>query len=372
MGIILGNERKEKMSSIERNQIFEKIKTIRNNPVIAYVTSVRNGQSWSIGNDAITSIIAAIQSIPEEFKELDFIIISNGGDPIAAQRLISFLRERFNKITVMLPYVAYSAATILALGADEIIMHPFSNLGPVDPQLSFVKRDYMGQNTQYNYSSEDIQNYIAFLKEDVGISDQKYLAEAIANLNADVGAIHIGGAKRSQQLSLTLSEKLLVEHTGDKGLAEKISRQLNSLFYHHGYAVSRKEAKDMGLKVIYPDKELEGLLWKLWLDYADEMQMNSDFDIMNEMMKQPEFQSWLENISDLEKNMYLTGTQFATEQAAIPNTGKTIKFDSTLACIESNYTQYKLCIHYAINVWRRPDLSIGNTSTYIMDAWKRG
>lgn len=86
-----------------------------------------------------------IQSILEEFKELDFIITSNGGNWIAVQRLISFLRERFNKITAMIPYVAYSAATILALGADEIIMHLFSNLGPVDPQLSFVKMDYMGQ-----------------------------------------------------------------------------------------------------------------------------------------------------------------------------------------------------------------------------------
>lgn len=59
------------------------------------------------------------------------------------------------------------------------------------------------------------------MKEDVGITDQKYLAEAIENLTADVGPIHIGGAKRSQQLSLTLSEKLLKSHMEDKGLAEK-------------------------------------------------------------------------------------------------------------------------------------------------------
>lgn len=359
------------MSSIERNAIFEKIKKIRNNPIIAYVTSVRNGQSWSIGNDAMTSIIAAIQSIPKEFRELDFIIISNGGDPIAAQRLISFLRERFDKITVLIPYVAYSAATILALGADEIIMHPFSNLGPVDPQLSFVKKDFMGQDTQYKYSSEDIRNYIAFLKEDVGISDQKYLAKAISNLNADVGAIRIGGAKRSQQLSLTLSEKLLVAHTGDRGLAEKISRQLNSSFYDHGYAVSRREAKDIGLKVDYPDEELEGLLWELWLDYANEMQMESDFDIMNEMRKQTEFQDWLENIPYLDMNTYLEGTQPVTEQAAISNTGKTIKFDSILACIESNYIRFKLCMHYTVNVWRKPDLSIGSAPTCVFDSWKR-
>lgn len=36
----------------------------------------------------------------------------------------------------------------------------------------------------------------------MGISDQKYLAEAIANLKADVESIRIGGAKRSQQFPL--------------------------------------------------------------------------------------------------------------------------------------------------------------------------
>jgi ClpP class serine protease len=66
-------------------------------------------------------------------------VVSNGGDPIVAWRAITLLRERVEQIGVLVPQAAYSAATLLAMGADEIVMHPNGNLGPVDPQI-LVKR----------------------------------------------------------------------------------------------------------------------------------------------------------------------------------------------------------------------------------------
>jgi ClpP class serine protease len=50
-------------------------------------------------------------------------------------RLISLFREYAAKVAVLLPYRAYSAATLLALGADEIVMHPFAEMGPIDPTV---------------------------------------------------------------------------------------------------------------------------------------------------------------------------------------------------------------------------------------------
>lgn len=127
----------------------------------------------------------------------------------------------------------------------------------------------------------------------------------------------------------------------------------------------------MGLNIIYPDDDLEELLWKLWLDYADELKMDSDFNIMNEINKQPEFKSWVENISDSDMKSYLTAAQYGMDQAKIPNINITIKFDLILACIESCYTKHKLCMHYTVNVWRKLDLSVGNTYTYVLDDWKK-
>ena len=143
------------MSYQTRKTLFEQIENSRQRPLISYVTSIRRNLSGNMAGDSIDQIIAQIQKIPEDKKEIDFLIISNGGDPITALRIISILRERFNKISVLLPYVAYSAATILSLGADEIIMHPYSNLGPVDPQLTISRHADNGQASQLQFSSED-------------------------------------------------------------------------------------------------------------------------------------------------------------------------------------------------------------------------
>ncbi len=124
------------MSYVTRKLLLQSISEKRNRPVITYVTSIRPNMSCNMAGDAIIPVIEQIELIPETAKEVDFLIISNGGDPITALRIMSLLRERFDRIAVLLPYVAYSAATILALGADEIVMHPYSNLGPVDPQLT--------------------------------------------------------------------------------------------------------------------------------------------------------------------------------------------------------------------------------------------
>lgn len=183
------------MSYQTRKEIFAKIEKKRQRPLISYVTSIRPNLSGQMAGDSIEHIIEQVQCIPLEQQEIDFLLISNGGDPITALRIISILRERFLKVSVLLPNVAYSAATILSLGADEIIMHPYSNLGPVDPQLSVSRQADNGQASKLEFSSEDIRNYIDFVKSDVGITDQNHLISAFNALAKEVGPLPIGSAK---------------------------------------------------------------------------------------------------------------------------------------------------------------------------------
>ena len=170
------------MSYVDRKKFYGQIENLRKRPLISYVTSIRPNMGGNMTGDSISSIIELVDLIPKDKKEIDLLIISNGGDPITSLRIISLLRERFEKISVLLPYVAYSAATILALGADEIIMHPFSNLGPIDPQLIVSKQNFQGQPQQMHFSSEDLRNYIDFLKSDVNLTDQSQLNSALMPL----------------------------------------------------------------------------------------------------------------------------------------------------------------------------------------------
>jgi len=68
-------------------------------------------------------------------KKLDLILHSPGGSPEAAEQIVTYLREKFDHIRVIVPLQAMSAATMMALAADEICMARHSTLGPTDPQF---------------------------------------------------------------------------------------------------------------------------------------------------------------------------------------------------------------------------------------------
>lgn len=362
------------MSYIDRKDMFKKIEEKRGRPLISYITSIRPNLSGIMAGDAITSIIKQIGVIPESEKEVDFLIISNGGDPITSLRIMSLLRERFEKIFVLLPYVAYSAATILALGADEIVMHPYSNLGPVDPQLTVSHNNEKGILENLQFSSEDLRNYVDFIKADVGITDQAHLVSAVGPLLKDVGTLPIGSAKRSQQLSLTLSEKMLSWHVDDTSKAKSIARQLNSSYYHHGYAVGRKEAQEMGLPISLPDKELAELLWGIWEDYSDEMKCDKPFDPIKEIMDDPEANARISEVPilNLPANTPLEIAQQLIIQRAQNTpitTRSSIKHRCMIAAIESPRLSKAIFNDIDLIYWRNADVSLGVNCTVTGSGW---
>ena len=262
------------MAYKERIKLYKAIEKCRSKPLIAYFTSLRPNASAQMASDVISEFTKQITQLPKDTKEVDILIVSNGGDSTVAWRIVSMLRERFKKISVLVPYAAYSAATLLALGADEILMHPFSNLGPVDPQLIYKRKD--GEVIQFG--AEDLRHFLDFVKTDVGISDQEQLEKAFELVCKDVGSIPIGVAKRSSYLALSMGEKLLNLHMKDQNKVKVIAESLNKSFYHHGYPLGRKEAKEIGLPVVEPDDKLENTMWKIWEDIEKEMKCNKPFD----------------------------------------------------------------------------------------------
>jgi hypothetical protein len=64
----------------------------------------------------------------------------------------------------------------------------------------------------------------------------------------------------------------------DEARINTIIETLTEKMYSHGYAIGRAEAKDIGLKVQYPDPTTEDLLWRLYLSYEDDLQLNDTID----------------------------------------------------------------------------------------------
>jgi hypothetical protein len=247
-------------------------------PIICYVTSLRPNLFAEIESGMVPELIKHIDAIDQAARnKIGLFIISNGGDPIVALRIITLLRARFSEIAVIVPFTAYSAATLISLGADEIIMHPYANLGPLDMQLRIKFEQQDGAIKERLLSYEDIIKYFDLAKE-IGITDQRFLDKAFERLTLEIPASYLGGAKRSSQLGLTVAEKLLLMHMKDSGEVHRISEALNSKYYSHGYPVNQKEAKELGLNASVCNDEIQEIIWKMYLSYADEMGFNDPFN----------------------------------------------------------------------------------------------
>jgi len=270
------------MSLESRLTLYRELEERRGRPLIVYVTSNRQGYNAAgiIAGDSVGEVVRQLHALPAGAKALDLLIISNGGDPTVAWRIVSLIRERVPRFSVLVPEAAFSAATLIALGADEIVMHPHGNLGPVDPQIVTVKQREQGASQPISFGSEDLAAFLTFARKEVGLTRQEQLLEVFKLYCADVGAVQIGVAARSSQLMMSLGDQLLKLHMRKRGESQKahaITVALSKKFYHHGYPLSRKEAKQIGLKVTKPPADVEDLLWRLWLDIVEELELREPF-----------------------------------------------------------------------------------------------
>ena len=109
-------------------------------PLVIYASEftkgMRNGADVQINADDKTGFLQALSDIPD--GPLDVLLHSPGGSPTATESIVHLLRSRFGPIRFIIPHTAKSAATMLALSGNEVLLGEAAELGPIDPQLQFV------------------------------------------------------------------------------------------------------------------------------------------------------------------------------------------------------------------------------------------
>jgi ClpP class serine protease len=84
--------------------------------------------------DDAEGVLRAIHETPPG-RAIEIIVHTPGGLVIAAQQIAAALADHDGRVTAVVPHYAMSGGTMIALGADEILMDGHAVLGPVDPQL---------------------------------------------------------------------------------------------------------------------------------------------------------------------------------------------------------------------------------------------
>lgn len=206
--------------------------------LIEELAEIREGVPQFLFADAILpnsmfrvreEIISYKKEYPQ-INEIDFILNSPGGQPADAYRIIRTLRSNFSTVNVIVPFWAKSAATLLSLGANNIIMGEFGEFGPLDIQIA-VERDDSPEmdresalNDEYSvrriearsqelyyqmftnlYSSDEIKiNKIELSKQLL-----EYLASFYKPLLSQINPYHLGRKKRMLEIGHQYADRIL-------------------------------------------------------------------------------------------------------------------------------------------------------------------
>lgn len=276
------SEVKKEDKRLLTNELLSQLQSKRGSKVIVYIVSTRQGVNFQIADDAVRVIydhLVASEIKPDE--KLDLFLHSFGGVGVVPWKLVNLIREFTNNFEVLVPYKAYSAATLIALGANKIVMHPMGELGPIDPKVSNEFNPITPQGQTIGINVEDVAAYISFVKEFVEIRHEDELIQALNSLTTKVHPLALGNVHRFYAQSRMMARKLLKLHMTDpkdEHIVEEISETLTSKLFFHGHPINRTEAESLKLKIERPDEEIETLMWRLYEEYEREMEMKNPFN----------------------------------------------------------------------------------------------
>jgi len=269
----------------KRSNILRQLEKARGDSrVITYITSDRQPPFQAkMALDVLRPYYEHLTRIGH-VEQIDLLIFSCGGDTIAPWRLVNLTREFCHRFCVLVPYKAHSAATLLALGADEIVMGPMGELSPIDPSIStpFNPPHPDNPNEQkLEIGVEDVSGFINLAKERAGITSQETMVQVFGKLVDRIHPLAIGGVYRSHALIRLLAAKMLALHTTQSVEVDRIPKIVDDLaekLFYHNYLINRNEAQNLGLKVSKSPEDVEKLTWDLYLTYEIEMGLGKPFD----------------------------------------------------------------------------------------------
>lgn len=195
---------------------------------------------------------------------IDLLLHSPGGDIDAAEKLVTLVRRRAGEavVRVIVPDYAKSAATLIALGANEIVMSDSSELGAIDPQVELP-------DSNGNPMSMSAQSYLdAFHLHADRLKTNP--DDPVARLMLD--KMEPATARKLERIvkrSKSIAESLLSEAMAkEPDVAKSIADQLSDTdrWQSHGQMISQQAATGVGLTVSYlrPEAPLWQKYWRLY------------------------------------------------------------------------------------------------------------
>jgi hypothetical protein len=245
----------------QRQALIREIEVLTGNKLICYIAGI----SAPVDREDVVCFVDLLHNITYD-QNVDLMLHTGGGDIDAAEKLMAMIRKKVStgQVRVIVPDYAKSAGTLMALGADRIIMSDSSELGPIDPQV--IRADRNGNRMRHsvkNYLDAYDKHREALKKDPNDLTAQMMLSK----LDPETVQLFTSIMSRAREFAEKQLHRGMMKEVGN--WSQAVSALLdNSQFRTHGQPISWEDASDpkIGLTVDYlaPNDDLWLKLWQLY------------------------------------------------------------------------------------------------------------
>lgn len=210
-----------------------------------------------------------------ERDDLRVVLQSAGGDIHCAFRLANLLRQHCERLEVIVPTYAKSAATFFCLSADRISLGPLGELGPLDVQTQDPRHDAHRISALDSYEAlaqlraSALETFDYTVRMLIQLSDlsqremvqhaREFTTSLMEPLYRQVRPLDITEHARALDIAKRYGEILMSRYAYDTLLPEHASNILHQLVFGyptHEFVIDYNEAQALGLRVVLLDEQV--------------------------------------------------------------------------------------------------------------------
>ncbi len=263
-----------------QEEFIKNLETLRNSKVIVYVTGDRPNLETQIHSEVLDFFADHLDTFSLPSK-ITLVLYSPGGDTLAAWTIANLIRQFCNEFEVIVPSKARSAATLISLGADRIVMTKQATLGPIDPSVTTPLNPHVPgapERARLPLSVEAVAGYFDLARNQISVQDPNQLCQIFLKLTDHVHPVALGAVSRARTQIQRLAVRLLRYHMRDEARISKIISALCSESGSHDYTINRREARDdLGLNIETPDQDLYFLIKSIHENIRNALRLNEPY-----------------------------------------------------------------------------------------------
>lgn len=239
----------------EKQKYLDEISRCTGRNVITYYSGwlqKPTASDVSINDKDINAFMEAVYKL-DKSKGVDLILHTPGGEIAATEKIINYLHSIFKgNIRAIVPQMAMSAGSLVAVSCKEIMMGKQSCLGPFDPQIGGIACQSVLK--EFEKAKEDIKN-------------NPHALGLWQVIFSKYNPTFLVTCEQAIELSDDLADEILSKTIKEKGKRKEILKAFNNndTTKVHSRHISKERCKEVGLTIIdmEDDQHLQDMILSL-------------------------------------------------------------------------------------------------------------